>query len=145
MPAPDPKATSTQEDENRFRDFLYVRVSEIGTIMLVERRTPQLAHKKITITVEYPKYAKELEIKKEATRWDQQHNAHYVDYDLITEQRVRHCLVSWDLHEQFPGMTQKLHRRQGMLEDESLEHWKKLPPVLRKSIGNMINEHIGPA
>jgi len=84
-------------------------------------------------------------MKHKATSYDELHQLHYTDYANLTEQRVRKCLVGWDLHKKVPGLTKKLHRVHGNLEDDAMELWQQLPPLIRKLIADLINAALGPA
>jgi hypothetical protein len=75
--------------------------------------------------------------------FDERNNYHYPDYEIITEERIRNCLVSWNLDKQFPDDFKKLFRVRGVLEDDSVDQWKDLPPLIRKAIGSAINEALG--
>jgi len=145
MQKPDITATSTERPTNRFTALLYLRVSPEGTLFPIERRKRRAAHYTISLLIEYPTYQDELKIKQDATRYDEGHHVHYIDFDTLTESRVRKCLVSWDLHEKIPGFTQRLHRVTGLLEDDSMESWQKLPPLVRKAISILISEALGHA
>jgi hypothetical protein len=142
---PVPTALSTERPSNRFDTHIYFRVSPEGMLIPLERRKRKAAQYVFTLTIEYPAYEEELKMKLDCTRYDENHHIHYTDYDLVTEARVRKCLVRWDLHEKLPGFTIRLHRIQRQLEDESMDAWKRLPPLVRKTVGAAINEALGPA
>lgn len=151
-PTSEIKATSTTWQEGRFDVPLYIRVTPEGTLQPINRKMKAAANYKIRLTLEYPTYQEELEIRKQSTRYDRTEHVHYTDVGQLTEMRVRRCLVSWDLHEKIPelfktikteGTPGRLHRLQRQLDDESLELWQKLPPLIRKSIAEIINAYIG--
>jgi len=142
---PEVKAKSTASDQNRFPERIYLRVNKNGTVVPVEKRYRRRATTYFEIEIEYPKYTEELEMKNKVTAYDEHNQIHYTDYASLTELRVQRCLVRWDLHKKLPGITKKLHRVQGYLEDDSIELWRKLPPLIRKAIADLINVALGPA
>jgi len=142
---PEVKAKSTASNENRFPERIYLRVNENGTISPVEKRYRRRATHYFEIEIEYPKYSEELDMKSKSTTYDEHNQIHYTDYAMLTEHRVQRCLVRWDLHKKIPGLTKRLHRVHGFLEDDSMELWRKLPPPIRKTIADLINIALGPA
>lgn len=144
-----PTAYSTSRPNNSFTTCLYLKVSEEGTLFALDRRRRKSADYVAKLTIEYPSYETETQIKQRCTRYDESHSQFIVDYDTLTEERVRKCLMSWNLHEAmpflFPSGMGKLHRYHGELDDESLDLWKGLAPSIRKSVAWLINEAIGVA
>lgn len=142
-----PKAYSTSRPNNSFTTSLYLKVSEEGTLYALDRRRRKSADYEVKLTIEYPSYEAELQMKQRCTRYDEVRSQHIIDYDLLTEERVRRCLVNWTMHEAmpfiFPSGMGKLHRYHGELDDESLDLWKGLSPTIRKSVAWLINEAIG--
>jgi hypothetical protein len=135
-------ATSTEKGKNRFFIRLYLRVHN-STLRPVERRRD--ADYITTIICEYPTYEEELQIKKNCTTFDEYHSVHLIDHDKIAEWRLRRCIVNWDLHKKIPGLTKRLHRKEGLLTDDTFQLVLQLPPVVRKLITNKLWEALGPA
>lgn len=145
MSVPEVKAFSTEKPNNRFIISLYVRVTNEGTLIPLDRRRRRGAHYTGKLTLEYPTYEDELQMKQDATKYYEQYHLQQLDYDSVTESRIRRCLVRWDLDESIPPLrTKKIHRILGKLDDDSMELWKKLPPLIRKAIAMLINELLGP-
>ncbi len=143
--APPAKAISTDKPNNRVIIPLYVRVTTEGYLIPIDKKKRRAAHFTGKLTVEYPSYEEELQMKQEATRYYEQYHIQQLDYESLTEARVRRCLVRWDLEESMPALgVKRLHRHLGHLEDDSMEIWKKLPPLIRKAIGMLINDLLGP-
>jgi len=139
-----PVASSTKQPHNRFKVTFYVKKTPEGQLISVGRRYRKAALFTFTITVEYPSYGEEVEMFHKVRRFDDANQSHFIDQHQMTEDRVRRCLVSWDLHEQSPHWAKKkLHRMSGLLDDESLDYWKELPPLLRKAIADTINDALG--
>jgi hypothetical protein len=143
--APEPKATTTEKPFNRITLPLYLRVTPEGAFIPLDRKKRRAAHYTAKVTIEYPSYEEELRMKQESMRYSEQYHLQQLDYDSLTEARLRRCLIRWDLHESVPTLkTQKLHRYLGALTDDSIEVWKKLPPLVRKAISLLINDMLGP-
>lgn len=142
---PEPTAFHTERPNNKFVEKVYVRVFQDGTMKPVDRRQRRSATHVVKLEIEYISYEEELEIKRGAVRFDERNNVHYTDYDYVSEERIRRCLAGWNLHELFPGVFPKLYRVRRVLEDDSMEAWKRLPPLLRKGISMTINGALGPA
>lgn len=141
---PEPTALSSGKTANRFNVRVYLRVSPEGTLVPILRKYRKSAHYKVDLVFQYPTYEQELELKQLSTQFDTTNQQHMLDYSRLTEERVRRCLVQWNLHEEIPSLeVSRLHRVRGLLEDDSLEEWKRLPPLLRKHIGQMVNEALG--
>lgn len=138
------KAAGTKSPNNRFEDHIYARISDRGTLEILDMKKRRAATHKLRFEIEYPTYEVELEIRRRATVYDERFQVHYTDFARLTEERVRHCLVKWDLHSKLPGVTKRLHRKMGTLEDDSMEQWKNLPPLLRKAIAYLIDGALGP-
>lgn len=136
-------ALNTRKPNNRFEQRIYIRVTPEGTIQPLDKRKRRAAEYEFVLQLEYPSYEDELKIKALVTKYDEQHQIHFTDYALLTEERVRRCLVQWDIHEKLPQLTKKLHRIRGELEDDSMSLWKELPPLLRKTIADRINIALG--
>jgi hypothetical protein len=136
-------AKSTKPNENRFTEIIYVRPAKNGTIEILEYKKRRLATVQLRILIEYPTYETELEIRQKANIYDERNQIHYVDIPTVSLERIRHCLVRWDFHEKIPGLTKRLHRKTGILEDDSVDLWKKLPPNLRKYISYLIDIALG--
>lgn len=132
---------TTSSLNNSFEDSLNLQVQANGTLRPVSN--PKMADYRCKIKIEYPTYQEELEIKKLCTEYDETHAVHYIDQESLTEWRVRRCLADWNLHDVVPGLTGKLIRMQGKLEDKSMERFKSLPPLIRKRIIDKINRALG--
>lgn len=134
---PVPEVTETGQ---RFQIPLFLRIDDL-TGVPIPSETEQVADYKFSITVEYPTYEEELQIKKVCQVSDDY--GYRFDYEKFVEERVRRCLIKWDLHEKIPNFTDKLFRVRNVLTDESLELWKKLPPLVRKYISETIGIYMG--
>jgi hypothetical protein len=144
MSTPEVKATSTKWQKGRFDTHLYLRVTPEGTLLPLVKAQRRAAHYKIKLTLEYPTYQEEIDITREATRYDRNEHIHYTDLPTLYESRVRRCLVQWDLHERIPALeVNKLHRHNRQLDDESLNMWQDLPPLLRKAIVEAVMRFVG--
>lgn len=141
----EPTAFQTERPNNTFIDKMYIRVFQDGTVRPVDRKQRRSATHVVELKIEYIPYEEELEIKRGAIRFDERNHVHYTDYDYVSEERIRRCLAGWNLHELFPSMFPKLYRVRRVLEDDSVEAWRKLPPLLRKSISMTVNAALGPA
>jgi len=139
---PELKVKSCLPPDNHFKLPFYLRVNNLGLLEVLPRKKKRLAHYNCWIEIEYCAYDREVEIKEAATFLDERKGLHLTNYDRLTELRVQRCLAGWNLHE-IPDLTVPLHRINGLLTDESLNGWKKLPPPLRKYISNQVNEAIG--
>jgi len=138
-------AVSTQRPDNSFDVKIYVAITPEGTLQPLARRQRRRADHVVKLKIEYPTYEEEIGMRQRATVFDERNQVHYTDFAKLTEERVRCCLVKWDLHEKIPGLTKRLHRLRRELEDDSMELWKNLPPLLRKTIAEEVNMAIGMA
>lgn len=124
----------------RFNVPLFVRVDDVtGTLIPAENE--HVADYSFQLTLEYPLYEEELQLKKSCQFQDEY--GYRFDYEKFLEERVRRCLVKWDLQDRIPDLTDKLLRTRNLLTDESLELWKTLPPLIRKQIADTITTYIG--
>ncbi len=139
-------ADSTQPGDNRFEVKIYLRRTEDGVLVPLLARYRRRATFVVRLQLEYPTYQEERNVKLNCTRWRDKEKVFFVDYDALDEIRVSRCLIGWNLHELFPGRVEPIQRAGGqpstMLE-ASLQQWRNLPPLLRKSITGRINEVLG--
>jgi hypothetical protein len=142
MTIPELKVKSTQDPDNKFKHHFHLKVNSQGMLEILPKKRRRFAHYKCWVEIQYISYEREVEIKGDATYLDERKGYHLTDYDRLTELRVQRCLVSWNLHE-IPDFTKAIMRVNGILVDESLEAWKRLPPNLRKYIALQINEAMG--
>lgn len=134
---------STIKGKNRFSVPLYIKVAANKTLRPIGSR--RQADFICQLVFEYPTYQEELDAKKAATNYDEFRQIHWIDQDKLSEWRVRRCLVKWDLHQKIPGLTKRLHRINNQLEDDSLELFMQLPPLVRKAITQRLWENLGSA
>lgn len=136
---------STQPGHNQFIETLYFRVAENGVLWPLSPEHRKAADVTVRLTLEYPTYDEELLIKNDATKYHQIYETLFVDHDKIDEQRVRRCLVAWDLDTLWSKQIHPLQRRGNALDDSSMAEWKQLPPLVRKAISQRIHDALGPA
>ena len=86
---------------------------------------------------------KELEAKRTATTYDEVRGIHYVDNDVISEWRVKRCLLRWNFHRKLRNFCKRLHRSNNQLTTESWEDFRRLPPLVRKVIVNKLWRSLG--
>lgn len=125
----------------RFRLKIYLRIMANKTLRPVNRK--ELATLGFLIECEYPTYEEELEAKRNATTYDESRGIHFVDNDLISEWRVKRCLIKWNLHVRLKGFCKRLRRTNNSLTSESWEDFRRLPPLVRKTIVNKLWESLG--
>jgi hypothetical protein len=138
---PDQTDQKQEIERKRFRFKIYLRIMANKTLRPVPRK--ELSTLNFIIEAEYPTYEEELEAKKNATTYDEGRGVHYVDNDVISEWRVRKCLIKWNLPTKLKGFCRRLHRYNNSLTDESWEDFKKLPPLVRKKIIQRLWESLG--
>jgi hypothetical protein len=129
-------------ERKRFRLRIYLRIMANRTIRPVARK--ELSTLNFLIECEYPTYQEELEAKRTATTYDEVRGLHYVDNDVISEWRAKRCLIRWNLHLRLKNFCKRLRRANNMLTSESWEDFKKLPPLVRKTIVNKLWQSLGP-
>jgi hypothetical protein len=128
-------------ERKRFRTKLYLRIMANKTLRPVARK--ELSTLGFTIEFEYPEYSEELDAKKNATTYDEVRGIHYVDNDVISEWRIKRCLIRWNLHLRLKGFCKRVSKYNKMLTDESWEDFKRLPPLVRKAIINKLWRSLG--
>ena len=141
----DPSPDQTDQKDiarYRFRVRIYLRIMPNRTLRPVKRR--ELSDIDFIILCEYPTYEEELEAKRNATMYDEFRGLHYVDSDMISEWRVKRCLVKWNLHLKLKSFCKRLHRTGSMLRPDSWEDFRKLPPLVRKVITQKLWLSLGP-
>jgi hypothetical protein len=129
-------------ERHRFKLRVYLRVMANKTLRPVRRK--ELSQYTITILCEYPSYEEELEAKRNATTFDEYRGIHHIDQDIISEWRVKRCLIRWNLHLKLKRFSSRLHRSGNMLRPDSWEEFKKLPPLVRKEIVQKLWISLGP-
>jgi len=135
--------SGTKKGQNKFKEFLFLKVNANGTIEPLEKSQRDEAVHTLKLTLRYPSYQLEMQIKARALKFDEKNNYHYNDTDIITEERIRNCLVQWNLHEIFPEDYKVLLSVRQVLDDSSMDQWEELPPKLRKAISATVNYAIG--
>ena len=128
-------------ERQRFRLVIYLRIMANKTLRPVARK--ELATLSFLIECEYPTYQEELEAKRTATTYDEVRGIHYVDNDVISEWRVKRCLLRWNFHRKLRNFCKRLHRSNNQLTTESWEDFRRLPPLVRKVIVNKLWRSLG--
>jgi len=132
-------AVSTRSRENIF--YLKIFVLEVEDQLRPVDREYDADHI-FKFKCEYPSYEEELEARKAATIQNEFSGAE-IEYDMLVRWRVRRCLVSWNIHKELPKIGRKLLRQNSLLTDDSLLCVLQLPPLIRKSLLNKLNEALG--
>jgi hypothetical protein len=130
-------------ERKRFKLKIYLRIMSNRTLRPVNRK--ELATFSFLIECEYPTYEEELEAKRNATMYDESRGIHHVDQDMISEWRVRRCLIRWSLPSKLKGFCKRLQRSNNRLTEESWDDFKRLPPLIRKAIVNRLWASLGGA
>jgi hypothetical protein len=128
-------------ERKKFRLKIYLRIMANRTLRPVNRK--ELSTLSFMIECEYPTYEEELEAKRNATTYDEARGIHYVDNDLISEWRVKRCLIRWSLPQKLHNFCRRLRRSNNQLTSESWEDFRKLPPLVRKAIVNKLWASLG--
>jgi len=116
-----------------------------GVIEIFSNKDRKKADHYFYITVEYPTYEEELQMKQSFQQYNREVGAIILNLDLFRESRVRRCLAAWTIPKDAPMLEKEpLNRFYSLLDDKSLSQWKSLPPVLRKEISTQIDTVIGP-
>lgn len=94
--------------------------------------------RKESVTMRMWNYDEMVDLRKQATMYDQLKRIHMVDNDLLNRLKAQKLLIDWSFAEKNERIY--LHRINGVMTDESWDKFKKLSPNIIRYIFEKMND-----